>query len=48
MTKHLKLPRDPNQLAKAIVDLATGVIAKPRRARRAPRAHVIVAAGRDT
>jgi len=26
MAKHPKRPRDPNQLAKAIVDLATGAI----------------------
>lgn len=29
MTKHPKRPRDPNQLAKAIVDLATGESADP-------------------
>jgi hypothetical protein len=29
MTKHPKRPRDPNQLAKAIADLATGETSEP-------------------
>lgn len=29
MTEHRKRPRDPNQLAKAIVDLATGQSTEP-------------------
>lgn len=30
MSEHRKRPRDPNQLAKAIVDLATGQATEPK------------------
>ncbi|MCG8525895.1 MAG: hypothetical protein MI748_05925 [Opitutales bacterium] len=32
MAKNPKRPRDPNQLAKSIVDIATGEVEKPKQA----------------
>lgn len=35
MTKHPKRPRDPNQLARTIVDIATGELPSDRESRKA-------------
>lgn len=43
MTRNPKRPRDPNQLAKLIVDIATGAVKEPKEKKKNPAA---VALGR--
>ncbi len=46
MAKHPKRPRDPNQLAKHIVDIATGEVADQPPPQPSPKAVVGAAGGR--